>query len=368
MSRKTNIINYIITMAITLGSLFLVVYFCNSRYSLSTFDALWRFAVFAIVVGLINTFVHELGHLFCGKKNGYVFSSMSVWFFRWRRVRKKIRFDFIMLGEEAGYTEMIPTNVEKVADGLKKMTRGGIVGSFICMLLGVPALFMTFLPVELFCLLSLFLPIGAYFFFGSALPASSYGVRNDGAVLYGLKKNDDVSWVTINLLKIQANLYCGKTPGEIDEKLYFDLPQLPEDDLVFAMLLNARYNFYLDKGDFEKAKLTVSRLLSLEEYLPKGYLDVVKTDALYNACTFDYNEELADDIMYEIEKYINNVNTASTVRAKTAYLLYVKQETEHLDVFFKKGYKEAERCQIKGLGMCEKKLFDKMYNDYQKLV
>ena len=72
--------------------------------------------------------------------------------------------------------------------------------------------------------------------------------------------------------------------------------------------------------------------------------------------------------MYEIEKYINNVNTASTVRAKTAYLLYVKQETEHLDVFFKKGYKEAERCQIKGLGMCEKKLFDKMYNDYQKLV
>ena len=138
----------------------------------------------------------------------------------------------------------------------------------------------------------------------------------------------------------------------------FDLPQLPEDSLNFAMLLNARYAYYLDKQDYENAKKITDRLLSLEEYLPKNYVNIVKTDALYNACTFDFNEEKADDLMYELEIYLNNVNTVTNVRVKLAYMLNVKQENGNLDMFFKKGYKEADRCQIKGFGAYERKLFD----------
>ena len=363
MSRRANILSYIISMAITLGSLFAVVAVCNSRYSEQLLAVMLKFLVGAICAGLLNAFVHELGHLIAGKKNGFAFSEMCVWFFRWKKVKNKIRFNLVMLGEEAGYTDMIPTSTDNLAVRLKKMTLGGIIASAVLTVLGVVPFFIPNLSSWVFCILSMFFPISAYFFVSAALPSSSGGVRNDGAVVYGLKKDDDTTKVTLNLLAIQAELYAGKTPSEIDENLYFDLPQLPEDDVNFTMLLNARYLYYLDKEDYENAKKTTDRLLSVLDYMPKAYRFAVKTDALYNACTFDFDEDTADDLMYELEKYLNNVNTANTVRAKLAYLLYVRREAEAFDVFYKKGLKEAARCNLKGLGALEKKLFEKMNKD-----
>ncbi len=348
-------------MAITVGLLICTMTVANDVYGGVMFEAVLRFAVGAILAGIICTFFHELGHYFFGKKNGFAFSCMQVLFFRWEKVGKKIRFNFCMIGEQAGYTEMIPTKTEQVESSFKKMTSGGIIASFIVMFLGIPALFLTaYLPVWVFSIWSMLLVVGAYFFFGTALPASESQTLNDGAVLYHLNRQTDTSKVMINLLKIQAELYGGKTPSEVDESLYFDLPQLREDDLNFALLLNARYYYYLDKKDYENAKKTTERLVSLEEYLPKSYYTVFMVDALYNACTFDFNEERADDIMYDIDKYINNVNNATNVRVKLAYLLNVRRESEGADIFYKKGYKEANRCQIKGLGLMEKRLLDEL--------
>ena len=73
MSRRTNVINYIITMAVTLSALFAVVFICNSRYNEILIDAMFKFLVGALIAGLVHTFAHELGHLISGKKNGFVF-------------------------------------------------------------------------------------------------------------------------------------------------------------------------------------------------------------------------------------------------------------------------------------------------------
>ncbi len=365
MNRRINIISYVITMVCMLASLFAVVSISNRNYQdVELGLALALLAGGAIVSGFLNTLFHELGHYFAGKKHGFVFSAMTVWFFRWKRVKKKIKFDFVFLGEEAGYTEMIPTDVNLVGKGLKNMARGGYFTSLILAIIGVPALFVPNLSIYVYCFWAMLFPIGIYFFLSSCLPSSSYGVRNDGAVVLGLKRSDDSMKVAVSVLKIQAELYNGKTPSEIDDSLYFDLPQLPEDDVNFAMLLNARYLYYLDKEDYKNAKNTTDRLLSIVEYMPKEYAFLVKTDALYNACTFDFNENVADDLVYELEKYLNNVNTATNVRAKLAYLLYVTGEKESVDIFYKKGVKEADRAQIKGLALFEKKLFDKMKKDF----
>ncbi|MBR2498184.1 MAG: hypothetical protein IKB67_00490 [Clostridia bacterium] len=364
MSRRTNVISYIVSMVATLGALFVVVSICNSRYSQELLPALIKLLVGAMVSGLFNSLVHELGHLIAGKANEFVFSEMNVWFFRWKKVKNKIRFNLVMMGEEAGYTDMVPKHGDNLSTRLKKMTLGGIVASAILTVVGIVPLFIVKLPVCAFCIWSMFLPISAYFFFTSMMPSSSGGVRNDGAVIYGLKKMDDVAKVTVNLLKIQAELYNGKTPSEIDESLYFDLPQLPEDDVNFAMLLNARYTYYLDKKDFENASKTTDRLLSVLDYVPKAYRFAIQTDALYNACTFDYNENTADDLAYELEKFLNNVNTATNVRAKLAYLLYVRKEKESAEAFYKKGIRESKKYFIKGLGEFERKLFEEMKKDF----
>ncbi len=365
MSRKINVISYIITMLCMLAAIYLVVSTCNQIYAdVKLITAILYLGLGAVVAGLINTFVHELGHVLAGKRNGFVFSAVTVWFFNWKKVKNKIKFFFVMMGDEAGYTEMIPSKVNDMAKGLKKMSLGGPIASLIVTLVGVPALFVPGMPIFLYALWSMLFPIGIYFFLSSILPASNSGALNDGAVAYGVSKNMPSLQVAINVLKIQQEMYNGKTPSEIDESLYFDLPQLPEDDLNFSLLLNARYLYYLDKEDYENAIKTTARLMSVVDYLPKEYVYQIKTDALYNACTFDYNEELADDLVYELEKYLNNINTATNVRVKLAYLLYVKREKENLDIFYKKGIKEADRGQIKGLTLFERKLLDKIKSDF----
>jgi hypothetical protein len=105
--------------------------------------------------------------------------------------------------DEAGYTEMIPKSKDNLAVRYKKMTLAGPVASFICSFIGIVPLFVVQLPLWAFCVLSVFLPIGGYFFFGSMLPVSNCGIRNDGAVAYGIKKMDDEAKVVVNLLSIQ---------------------------------------------------------------------------------------------------------------------------------------------------------------------
>lgn len=368
MSKRQNVINYAVSLAATIGLLMLTVSVSNSRYTGSAFAAIAFFAIGAVVDGFIITLFHELGHKWFGAANGFKTVSFTVWFLRFYTRGKKTEFSFCLLGEEAGSTVAIPTSTENLAARYKKMTFGGLFFTLLPALVGVPAYFVKGVPLFAYALWAMLVPIGAYSFLGNALPAVNGGARNDGAVLVGLKRLDDSTKVALSLLAVQAELFNGKTPSEINPEYYFGVPQLPEDDLNFITLLNARYNYYLDGGDYENAKKVSDRLLTLTEYMPKSFAFVVKADALFNACTFAFDADAADDLAYELEKYLNNVNDAATVRVKAAYAVNVLGEPSGLDRFYKKAVKEASLCPVKGLGDMEKKLIDKLKNGEFKPV
>ena len=367
MSRRSSFINNIITLLITVLAVFVVVFVADGRYGsgaqdffqqVTFMDMVIYLIIGALLSGFICTLVHELGHVIFGKANGFDFLSMTVWFFKLSKINGKFKFNFVMMGDSAGSTEMIPKHTENLEKRFKNMTMGGIFLSSFLILIGVAVMIFNLSSMPLYCVFAMFLPIGLYCLFGNLLPVAEGGVMNDGAVLQGLKRQTDSVKVALGILAIHSQMYNGKTPAEIDEKLYFDLPQLPEDDLNFAILLNARYAYYLDKGDYENAKKVLERFLSLEDYLPKSYLYVGKAEALYAACTFDYNEDVADDLMYELEKYLNKNNGAAEIRTKLAYILFVTGEDAAFDTFYKKGLREANKCQLKGYGLYERKLLE----------
>ena len=144
MSKKVNIISYVANLVLTLGALLGVVLTCNKIYESTMFNAVLKLLVGAIVAGLFITLAHELGHLIAGKSNGFAFSSMTVWFFKFERIKKKIKFSFVMLGDEAGYTQMIPTTTDNIAKRFKKMTMGGVWASFVMMIIGVVPFVLSF--------------------------------------------------------------------------------------------------------------------------------------------------------------------------------------------------------------------------------
>lgn len=364
MKRRTHIINNGLLFVLTIAGFVAVMLAANTKTA-SVGLVLVYFLTGSIIAGFVCTLFHELGHLIAGKVNGFALISLTVWFFKWSREKNKTVFNFVMMGDEAGYTEMVSKSTENLENRLKKMTLGGLVATAFPMLAGIiPFFIVGKLSLFAFIVWAMFLPIGVYVFFGNALPMSSGGAGNDGRVLYGLKKADDDTKVILSMLKVQSELFNGKTPSEIDESFYFDVPQLAEDDLNFAMLLSARYDFYLDKKDYENAKKVSDRMMSIMEYLPKGFEEVAKLNALYGACTYSKDEETADDLMYELEKYLNKHNGSLEIRVKTAYLLYIKQEKGALDVFYKKGVKEANKASLRGIGLFERKLLEEMKRDF----
>lgn len=365
MKRSTNLINNIILFAITIGLVFVSVVVSNANYNNSDIFLLIVYYICgAIIFGFINTVVHELGHVVAGKKNGFYITAVTIWFFRWVKKGGHFRFDLCRLGEEAGYTESIPTSPENMAKRYKSMSLGGIYASLITTILSIGFIFTAgHVPIALYSILSMALPISAYFLFGTALPMQNGGFKNDGGVVWDINKNTDSSKVACAILSFQGELYQGKTPSEVEEKLLFDLPQLPEDDINFALLLNAKYSYYLDKGDIENAKKVSDRLFTLIEDLPYAIAVQVKYDLLFNACTIDFNEDRADDLMYELDKLLNAENTATNLRIKLAYLLYVKKEKEYALDFYNKGVKMAGKNPILGLQKYEVKLFDGIKKD-----
>ena len=85
-------------------------------------------------------------------------------------------------------------------------------------------------------------------------------------VYQGIKAGRDAERCMISVMEIQGQLYEGKSFSEIDEKYYFELPQLCEDEPLYSAILDLRYRFYLEKGLFEKAADCLNRLALNQDY------------------------------------------------------------------------------------------------------
>ncbi len=357
MTRKIKIINFVVSLISVLLSVYLISVLSAERFAGNTGKLILFYLLSILISSLVCAFIHELGHLLGAKISRFKIVSFTVWFFRWKRVRN--RFDFsLCFPDDTGATEFYPTTDKNLEKYFAKTTRCGLIFSAIPILFCLPIFFNLNLSLFTFALTSCFLPIGLYMLISNAIPLVENGVRNDGAVLRGIKVQDDTTKVMFSLLKIQTELSNGKSFKDIDEKLFFDVPQLPEDDLYFALILLYRYRFYLDKKDYVNAKKVLERLISLKKYLPKQFYNEISAERIFYSTVIELNEDLADDLMYENEKFLNNVNDNVTIRAKLGYISFVKHEKEPFDIFYDKGVKEAKLQHLSGLKTFELDMLD----------
>lgn len=367
MSNRTNVINNLLLLALTVVAVFVATFIGNLNFKVQLLPTVCLFLVGAIIFALLNTVVHEFGHVIAGKKNKFEFYSMRVFLWTFYKNNGKIKGYFTGLKEELGATEMLPVGMENLEKRFKNLAKGGIFGSLLMLILSIiPLVTASFFADNLwwlYAILSMGFPVSLYFFLGNGLPMSNEGILNDSAVIYGINKGNDDAKVTLGLLKIHSELMRGKSPAEIDEKLFYDLPQLPEDDPNFIILLNNRYSYELDRENYEKLNKISSRLEGLLDDMPRIYQGVVMADLLYNACAINLDEEKADNLVEDNEKYLNKVNNFTNLRIKAAYLLYVVKETAQAKEFIEKAERELLKCKIPGIIKFETKLINKIKAD-----
>lgn len=236
--------------------------------------------------------LHELGHLSFGVVNGMALKYTKFFCFRFFEKNGKIKFSFAS-PFESEQTQM----VAKFGGNMKKRavnyTLGGVIfgGVYTVIILCCALLFSLFGKGDGAFAFWGALPYAAYLFLLNVAPFEYASGKTDILVLNGILKDADAEKTMVSAMEIQGRVYQGKTFSEIDEAWYFDLPQLCEDEPLYAIMLDLRYRYYLDKGDMDGASNMLNRLATSAEYLTDKQAQQVAAQFVYMNSLLKHQED-----------------------------------------------------------------------------
>ena len=236
-----------------------------------------------LVLGFILTPIyHEIGHVAFAKsaKMECVYVKCFCLRFYNKDGKKKIGFASPFAPDE---TQVMPTCGGNMQRRAIAYTIGGLTFSFILLLFtAIWAILMQIFVAPNYLLWGL-LPFMGYSFLLNVAPAEYPGGKTDMSVYIGLKKGYDAEKTMLSAMEIQGQLSEGKSFAEINQALYFNLPQLCEDEPLFAVMLDLRYRYYLEKGDMENATVCLNRLAGILDYMPITEAEKVAAELVYMA-------------------------------------------------------------------------------------
>ncbi len=256
--------------------------------SITVFVFAWRAgngqtvaALVGLLLGaLLSPVLHELGHIAFGQaaKMEYVYVKFLCFQICVIKGKRRLRFASPFAADQ---TQMIPKTGGNMQKRAIKYTLGGLVFSGIFALLLVAAATICSCVGKTNYALWGAVPYAAYLFLLNVMPVTYAGGKTDALVYRGIKRGEDAERCMLSAMEIHGRLSEGKSFSEIDEKYYFDLPQLAEEEPLFAISLDLRYRYYLGKEDFDKAADCLNRLALAQEYLPEAELEKVAAELVY---------------------------------------------------------------------------------------
>lgn len=314
-----------------------------------------------VLIGLVFGFVfaplfHELGHVCFAQISGMEYVYFKAFCFRFVRKNGKLKFSFAS-PFAADETQVIP----KCGGNMKKRAAtysiGGLAiegaAALIIILSAGICLSVGKINFELLAMI----PYFVYLFFLNALPVEYASGKTDAAIYIGIKKGFPAEKNMLAAMEIQGRLYEGKSFAEIPLEYYFEQPQLSEDEPLFAVMLDLRYRYWLDIGDFEKASDCLNRLAQAEPYLTAVEVEKILAELTYMHC-INNDEERASKCKDLCEEYLKEENvTAKRVLAAYACL---RNEKEACTAFIADGYKCLEIERIAGVANFEKTLLSRI--------
>ncbi len=312
MKRGFAIFYAILNTLCLIGGCVLVFYFAWKNSIPQTVGALLSLVVSFMLAPLF----HELGHLIFARAQGMECVYFKAFCFRFTREEGRGKFSFAS-PFSADETQVIP----KYAGNMKKRVKGYAVGGLIfgglaLLVLCSAAVITTVLSHTQFWLWGA-VPYFAYLFFLNLLPVEYASGKTDMLVLRGIKKEESAEKNMLSAMEIQGFLYEGKSFSEIPERLFFDLPQLCEDEPLFAVMLDLRYRYYLEKNQLQEGADCLNRLAQAQYYLPDSEVEKIAAELTYlHSLNGDF--ERAEDCGKLCENYLRG-NTVTAKRILAAF-------------------------------------------------
>ncbi len=260
---------------------------------------------------------HEIGHVAFADLFDMECVYVKIFCLEFKRINGKWNVSLISVFAD-DQTQVVPTrggDMQKRAEGY---TLGGLMFSgFILLCIFVAAMIFSVLGYTNYLLWGL-IPYNAYLLLLNLAPVEYEGGKTDTLVYLGLKNGYDAEKNMLAAMEIQGQLYEGKSFSQIDESLYFEQPVLCEDEPLFAVMLDLRYRYYLEKGDMEQAAKTLNRFAQIEEYLSPQELEKIAAEFVYMHAIND-NAALAEESAKGCGEYLNDTDSLTACRICAAF-------------------------------------------------
>jgi len=253
-----------------------------------------------ISIFLVPT-VHELGHVVFALANRMEIVYCKFFAFHYYRKGEKKRFGFTnpLAPEE---TQVLPIGSENMQKRAYRYAIGGLVFSGLLFTIVLAASVLSWaLGGSAFVAFS-WLPYSAYLFLLNLLPVEYPSGKTDALIAAGIRKNESVEQTMVNLMRIHGELQQGKSFAEIDESFYFSAPQIAVDEPLYVAILEARYSYYLEKEEFEKALDCLKRIRAAGEYLSKDEIYTMERNLAF-LCLIGGNDTVLKEAVKNDEKY-----------------------------------------------------------------
>ncbi|MBQ9730226.1 MAG: hypothetical protein IJV80_05390 [Clostridia bacterium] len=206
------------------------------------FYALMSVIGFAVSCILTPT-IHELGHILFAKSQNMSIAYAKFFIFRFHRKKGKLTFS-LASPFEAEQTQALPNASGNMQKRVILYTVGGLIFSAIYLFIICAFCVAFFSAVPAISYFSLgVLPYAGYLFLLNVVPFEYASGKTDTAVALGLYNEKDAEKTMLSAMEIYGFLSEGKTYGEIDRDLYFNLPVLCEDEPIYAVMLDLRYRY-----------------------------------------------------------------------------------------------------------------------------
>ncbi len=307
-----------------------------------------------IAVGFVFApVIHELGHLAFGRLAGMECVYWKAFCFQLslKSGKKRLSFASPFAAEQ---TQMRPKKGGDMKRRAGFYTLGGLTlsGIYLALLLLLAIFTRNFVAWG-------GLPYAAYLFFLNVLPVEYVGGKTDALVARGIRKGYDVEKCMLAAMEIQGQLAEDKAFGEIDEKYYFDLPQLAEEEPLYAIMLDLRYRYYLDEEDLDGAADCLNRLAHSQEYLPSREVERLAGELVYV-------HSLRGDIQSaeECGKLCRAYLAGESAAAKRILAAFSKAtgKTEAVEVLKAQAKEALAYEKITGIKKLEEKLLERIKN------
>lgn len=305
---------------------------------------------------IIAPILHEFGHVLAAKANKMECVDIKCFCFRYQKTDEKWKLTLVS-PFAPDQTQVLPKSSENMQKRATLYTLGGLaLEGAVCLLIALTAIIFACFKAATFSLWGM-LPYCAYLFILNAVPLEYPDGKTDAFVAVGLKKGYPAEKTMVAAMCIQGELSQGSTFSQIDEKWYFDLPQLCEDEPLFAVMLDLRYRYYLDKGDMENAAKQLNRLSSLQAYFSDEEVEKIAAELVYMHA-LNGDKERADECGKICEEFLKK----QTLLSKRALMAYCKAfgKDDQAQLLMEQAKNLLEKQSCLGLKKSEENLLNRI--------